>query len=114
MKVTKEDLSKLKEDAENPFVVNTFETVETRASAYLAIESIYQLRNNLRNSVIILILGIILGFLPSYVTENSKQKDEEKEIKNLQLQVSKLQDQLIRFDKYLSKKDYEQTSSKKK
>ena len=113
MKITNEDLSKLKIDSENHFIENTFATVETRASAYLAIESIHQLRNSVKNSIIVLVCGFILGLLPNYIIVNNREQESHKEIKNLQQQVKKLQDLILHSDKCHSKKYSEQTSSKK-
>lgn len=113
MKITDKELEDLKRYAECPISEFELNNATARSSAYLAIETIHQLRNTMRNNIIILVLGMVLGFLPNYIIEHNKQKDEDKEIKNLQQQVQKLQDLIIHSDKYRSKKDSEQTFSKK-
>jgi hypothetical protein len=114
VKITDEDLEILKNSVEGVAFEESRKIAETKASAYVAIETINQLRNNTKNNLMFTILGGFLGFISSLtimvITQNY-QKEETKELNKQLLEVKK---QLSDFQMYYSKKDSLQISSKKR
>ena len=59
MRVSKKDLEDLKRLSETMLDGTFSENVSSRASAYLAVESIHQIKNNTKNNILFVILGAV-------------------------------------------------------
>ena len=109
MSVSKEDLDYLKSLSETMSGESINENVSSRASAYLAIETIHQIKNNTKNNVLFVILGAVLGFLGSIgntlISQNSDRKEVQEEFQQLNKQLLEVKMKLENYQMYHSKKD---------
>ena len=112
-KVSKDDLDSLKSMSENAQQDWQHQNVASRSSAYLSIETINQLKKNTVNNIMFTILGTTLGFLSSFTVAKLTQSKLEEDLQQLSRQVREVKLQINHFQKYQSKKDSLQTSSKK-
>ena len=117
MRVSKEDLKSLKSLSETVIDTNFNEHVSSRASAYLAIETIHQLNKNTRNNILFTLLGATLGFLGSIgntlISQSNNQKEVQEEFQQLNKQLLEVKKQLSNYQMYHSKRDSLKISSKK-
>ena len=117
MRVSKKDLEDLKRLSETMLDGTFSENVSSRASAYLAVESIHQIKNNTKNNILFVILGAVLGFLGSIgntlISQNDDQKEVREELQQLNKQLLEVKMKLANYQTYHSKKDSLQISSKK-
>lgn len=117
MRVSEEDLKSLKSLSETMMDANFNEHVSSRASAYLAIETIHQLNINTRNNILFTLLGATLGFLGSIgntlISNNNNEIESKEEFQQLNKQLLEVKKQLSNYQMYYSKKDSLQISSKK-
>lgn len=104
MKISKKDIQNLKSlaDGVDP---DFAPVVGSRATTYLAIESMNQIRNTMRNNIIFIILGALLGATPSIIESMKEEPNLEKEILQLHKQLHDIKLQINHFQKNGSKKD---------
>lgn len=113
MRVSKKDLENLKGMSETLSGETINENISSRASVYLAIETIHQMNRNTRNNILFTILGAVLGFLSSLGNTLISEDHTKEEIKQLNKQLLEVKTQLSNYQKYHPKKDSLQISSKK-
>lgn len=116
MRISDEDIQKLKVLSESIADTNNIsEHTSARATTYLAIESINQIRKNTRNSIILIFIGGILGFISSLTIVLITQDSQKKELKELHNQLLEVKTQLTTYHQmyHVPKKDSLQISSKK-
>ena len=109
MRVSEQDLIKLKNLSEESLYSDSTQATSSRASAYLAIETINQLKVNTRNNILFTLLGAVLGFIGSLSTNLINEEKKEKELLELSNQLLEIKKQLDTYQKYHSKKDSEKT-----
>lgn len=104
MKITKKDIETLKSlaDGVDP---NFAPVVGNRATTYLAIESMNQIRNTMRNNIIFIILGAILGAVPTVILHNNKKTNVQEELQLMRKELHDIQLQINHFQKSVPKKD---------
>ena len=113
MGVSDEDLQKLKSNADSAYHDFDLSSVGARSSAYLAIETIKQLKVTTRNNVLFTLLGGLLGFISSISVSLITQNQSKEELKQLHKQLLEVEKKLDNFQRYRSKKDSLQIFSKK-
>lgn len=117
MRVSEDDLKSLKNLSESMVDANFNGHVSSRASAYLAIETIHQLNKNTRNNILFTLLGATLGFLGSIgntlISQNNDRKEVQEEFQQLNKQLLEVKKKLSSFQTYYSKRDSLQIFSKK-
>jgi hypothetical protein len=113
MRVSKEDLKSLKSLSESVTSSAITEQVNSMASAYVAIETVKQLKSTTRNNLIFTILGCFLGFMSSLSVSLITEKKSKEEFQQLNKQLLEVKKQLSNYQMYYSKKDSLQISSKK-
>ena len=105
MPITKNELSALKSASEEVHSDLTYNNVSARASAYLAIETINQLKVNTRNNILFTLLGAFLGFISSYSVTLVTQESTKQDLQLLKKKLDDIQLQINHSQKYQSKKD---------
>ncbi|MDO8316264.1 MAG: hypothetical protein Q7T12_01945 [Flavobacterium sp.] len=113
MQVSDEDLQKLKSSADSAYHEFELSSISVRSSAYLAVETIKQLRVTTRNNILFTLLGGLLGFISSISVSLITQNQSKEELKQLHKQLLEVERKLDNFQTYRSKKDSLQIFSKK-
>lgn len=104
MKITKHDIAKLKSFADevDPMLTNI---AKDRAAAYLAIESMEQIRNNTRNNIIFIILGGLIGFFPAFYQSRYESKKVMDRVENVRKEMLDIKNQINGYQTHQFKKD---------
>ena len=104
MKISKSNLERTKHFADDVTNENA-ELANHKANAYLALESIKQIKNQHWYNLLYVFLGAILGFIGAVGQQYISSEKESEELQQLTKEVQNIKLQLTYYQKNLSKKD---------